>query len=384
MKIVYIYDAIARLGGAEKVLIEKMNYLADQYGQDIYILTTCQGKHAFPFPLSKKVKHTDLNINFHIKYKYSFPRRLYIEWQTNKLFINRLKYVVNDINPDILIATTYYYADTICNLECKAKKIVESHAAKAFTGINDGTKRNVLSQIFQKRKIIKCFKTIEKKSDAIVTLTDGDSKEWNAKNIFVIPNIVDLHNQQHSKLTNKVALFAGRLSYQKGLERMLKAWKTVINIKKDWTLRIVGEGELKENLVQLCRKLEIENNVIFVPKTNNMIEEYCNSSMFLLASRYEGFGLVLVEAMQCGVPCISFDCPYGPTDIIDNDQNGILVDNGNIEKFANAILKLIDDEDLRIKMGKTAIEKAQNYLPQYIMPQWIKLFEHLTLNNHIK
>lgn len=379
MKIIYIYDAIARLGGAEKVLTEKMNYLAEQYGQDIYLITTCQSKHPFSFPLSNKITHIDLDINFHKKYNYRLPTRLYVEWKINKRFIKKLNYTVNKINPDILIATTYFYANTICSLKCKAKKIIESHAAKKYTGINDGAKRNIISKIYQKWNITKCFKFIEENSDTIVTLTGGDAKEWNVGNVIVIPNIIDLHNQKHSKLDNKIALFAGRFTYQKGLDRMLEAWKIVVTQNKDWTLKLVGEGEQKEALIKKCRILGIEKQVVFAEATKNIIEEYCNSSIFLLTSRYEGFGLVLVEAMQCGVPCVSFDCPYGPSDIIDNNENGILVENGNINNFANAILKLIENEELRMQMGKAAMEKAKGYLPETIMPQWIDLFEQIKI-----
>lgn len=298
-------------------------------------------------------------------------------WNMNRLLKQKLKAVINELNPDIIISTTYCYADIVCNLKCNAKKIIESHVAKDSLGINDGVKRNFISYIHTKLKIKKYINTIEKKNDIIVTLTHGDANSWKTKNTVVIPNIVDLHNTEYSQHKEKTAIFVGRFTYQKGLERMLEAWKIVVSKRNDWTLKLVGEGEQKEQLKQQCQKLGITGNVIFAPATKDIEKEYINSSLFLLTSRFEGFGLVLVEAMQCGVPCVSFDCPYGPSDIIDNGVNGYLVENGNVEEFAKATLKLIEDDELRREMGKAAIEKAKQYLPENIMPKWIELYENL-------
>lgn len=377
MKIVYIYDAIARIGGTEKILVDKMNYLADNYNQEVYLITTSQGKHPFAFHLSKNVKHIDLPVRLHTIYQYSLLKRVYIGWKMNRLLKQKLKAVTNELTPDIIICTTYCYADITCNLKCKAKKIIESHVAKKLTGINDGIKRNFISKIYSKWKQKNVCKTIEKKSDIIVTLTQGDADSWNTKNVVVIPNIVDLKNTYYSQHTQKTAIFAGRFTYQKGLDRMLEAWKIVVSKRNDWILKLVGEGEQKEYLIQLCQKLGITDKVIFSPATKNIAREYINSSLFLFTSRFEGFGLVLVEAMQCGVPCVSFDCPYGPADIIDNGVNGFLIKNGNVEEFAKATLKLIDNDELRKKMGKAAIEKAKQYQPENIMPKWIELYKNL-------
>ena len=378
MKIIYFNDAIARLGGVERIFVEKMNLLANRYGQEVYLVTTCQGDHSLSFPLSSKVTHIDLSVRFHTKYQYTLPKRLYVGWKMDKELVIKLNNIVNEIDPDIIIATTYYKADTICQLKCRAKKVIESHIARNFNGINDGIERNIISRICKKWEISKSFKTVEKKSDVIVALTNGDAQDWHANNVVVIPNIVDLGNNSYSSLTNKTALFAGRFTYQKGLEKLLEAWKIIINKRNDWTLKLVGDGEQREYLINQCKRLGIESHVVFERMTQNMVNEYCSSSIFLLTSRFEGFGLVLAEAMQCGVPCVAFDCPYGPADIIDDGKNGMLVEHGNIEKFADAVLKLIEDDNLRLKMGKAAIEKAKDYLPETIMPQWIKLFNQLT------
>ncbi len=380
MKIVYVYDAIARLGGVERIWVDKMNSLADQYNEQVYLVTTCQGNHPLAYTLSDKIRHIDINVRFHTKYQYSLPKRLWMGWQMDRQLVEKLNGIVNDINPDIVIATTYYKADVVCNLRCNAKKIIESHVARICTGINDGVKRSFISEMYRRWMYKKYFKMIEGKGGAIVTLTSGDARDWNAKDILVIPNAVDMKNTTYSQLTNKTAIFAGRFTYQKGLDRMLEAWKLVVNKRSDWKLKLVGEGELKEQLVRQCKELGIENNVIFVEATKDIAKEYIDSSMFLFTSRFEGFGLVLVEAMQCGVPCVSFDCPYGPSDIIDDGINGYLIENGNIEKFADAVLKLIENDDLRMQIGKAAIEKSRQYLPENIMPQWIKLYNSLTDN----
>lgn len=377
MKIIYIYDAIARIGGTEKILVDKMNSLTTEYDQEIYLITTCQGNHPIVFPLSPKVKHTDLSVRFHTIYNYSFFKRIYMSWKMDRQLIKKLNEITDKIRPDIIIATTYYGADTICKIKCNAKKIIESHCAINFTGQHDGIKRNYISNLFKIWKLNKSYTAIKKRSDAIVTLTKGDAKDWNVNNVVVIPDIIDIKNKEYSQLTNKTAIFVGRFIYQKGLERMLEAWKIVVNERKDWTLKLVGEGELKNELKEQCQKLGIETNVMFVPATKDIAKEYINSSVFLFTSRFEGFGLVLVEAMQCGVPCISFDCPYGPSDIIDSGINGYLIEDGDIERFAQAVLKLINDDELRKKMGKEAINKAECYRPEIIMPKWIELYNNL-------
>lgn len=378
MKIIYVHDAIARLGGVERVFVEKMNYLAEEYAQNVCLITTCQGNHPLAFPLSDKVKHIDLSVRFHTKYQYSLPKRLYMGWKMDKELKVKLNDTVNSINPDVIITTSYYGADVVCQLKCRAKKIIESHAPKEFVGRNDGVNRNYISRMFRKWQYRQYFKTVEKKNDAIVTLTTGDAKCWNSENVVVIPNIVDLQVSTSTQQTNKIALFAGRFLNEKGLSRMLEAWKIVVDKRPDWTLRLVGEGDLKEELVRLSKTLGIENNVVFAETTKNIVAEYCNASLFLLTSRFEGFGLVLVEAMQCGVPCVSFDCPYGPADIIDNGHDGILVETGNVEEFATAVLKLINDNELRREMGKAAQIKAKKYLPEVVMPQWMDLFNRLS------
>lgn len=373
MKIVYIYEAIAIIGGTEKILVDKMNYLADVYNQEIYLITTSQGNHPIVFPLSKKVKHIDLSIRFHTIYQYSLLKRFWIKKRKTKELKSKLNHIINEINPDVIISTSHYAADIICKIKHKAVKIVESHIAR-YGKSND----NVIVSLLKKIEEVKRFKTIEKYSDVIIILTTGEAKQWNKKNIIVIPNTVDIHHATQSLLNNKTAIFAGRFTYQKGLERMLEAWKIVVSKRNDWTLKLIGEGDQKEQLKQQCQKLGINDNVIFAPATKNIEKEYKNSSLFLFTSRFEGFGLVLVEAMQCGVPCISFNCTYGPSDIIDNGVNGYLIENNDVEAFAKATLKLIENDELRKKMGDAAIEKAKQYLPEKIMPQWIELFKQLT------
>lgn len=373
MKIIYIYDAIAIIGGTERILVDKMNFLADVYNQEVYLITTSQGNHPITFPLSAKVTHIDLSVRLHTIYQYSLLKRFWIKKRMTKKLKLKLNHIVNEINPDIIISTSHYAADIICKIKHKAVKIVESHIAR-YGKSND----NKIVQLLKRTKEAKCFKTIEKYSDAIITLTTDNARQWKKNNVTIIPNIVDIHPIRQSFLNNKTAIFAGRFTYQKGLERMLEAWKIVVCKRKDWILKLVGEGDQKEYLIQQCQKLGIADNVIFAPATKEIAKEYINSSLFLFTSRFEGFGLVLVEAMQCGVPCVSFDCPYGPSDIIDNGVNGYLIENGNVEEFAKATLKLIEDDELRKRMGEAAIEKAKQYLPEKIMPQWIELFKQLT------
>lgn len=150
----------------------------------------------------------------------------------------------------------------------------------------------------------------------------------------------------------------------------------------DWILDIFGEGFYKDSLTRQIKDRKLEYSITIYPFTQNITQEYLNSSILALSSNYEGFGLVLIEAMSLGVPCVSFDCPFGPSEIIRNQEDGLLVKNGDIQGFANAICHLIEHEAERKAFGKSAKENVKRYSPQNIMPQWEMLFHKLTENDH--
>jgi len=124
--------------------------------------------------------------------------------------------------------------------------------------------------------------------------------------------------------------------------------------------------------------MSLEGIVTIHPFTSNILQEYSNSSIFALSSNYEGFGLVLIEAMGCGLPCVSFDCPNGPSEIIKHKEDGFLIKNGDIQGFAEALCHLITNEKTRKEFGKRARQNVMRYAPENVMPQWELLFNQLT------
>lgn len=379
MKIVYVYDAIARIGGVERILVDKMNYLAEVYGYEIYFITAAQGMHPFSFPLSDKVKHVDIDARFHVQYQYKYPERLWIKWKLDRDFKHRLQKQIALIDPDIIIGTTYYKADVICRLKCRAKKIIESHCVKSYTGQNDGIKRNILMQAIHGCLLKRSNRTVEKKSDAIVSLTYQDCRKWNKdeKQKFVIPNsIKEIHAPASTCSIHRV-ISAGRLTYEKGFDRLIKSWQKVYEKHPEWKLDIYGEGAEKINLTHLIQSLGLSAVITIHPFTTNMIQEYINSSIYALPSNYEGFGLVLIEAMACGIPCVSFDCPYGPSEIIRDREDGILVENNNTELLASAINHLIENSRTRQKYGENARINVRRFLSREIMEQWNRLLKQI-------
>lgn len=378
MKIVYIHDSIARIGGLERILVDKMNYLAEVYNYEIYLITSSQGEHPYSFPLSSKIKHIDINTRFHIQYLYKYPKRLWIKWKVNRKFKNNLQKRIQTINPDIIIGTTYYEADTISQLKCNAKIIIESHCAKSYTGKNDRIKRNLIIQLFYRLNLIRYNNIIKKNSYTIVTLTKGDAIEWGEPHkTYVIPNVITQIATTLSSCKNKKVIAVGRLTHQKGFDILIKIWK-IVNFKHpNWELDIYGSGELENILNEQICKEGLQNNITIHPPTTKIYQEMQNSSVFVLPSRYEGFGLVLIEAMTNGLPCISFDCPYGPSDIITDGEDGFLIHNGDIQAMADKICYLIENEEVRKEMGRKAHQSAMRYAPENIMPMWDKFFNEI-------
>lgn len=373
MRIMYITDALAVWGGIERVLSDKMNYLVQEYGYDVYIVTTEQGKHEIPFPLDERIHVQDLNIRFHQQYNYTGFKRMQKYRELDLLYKNRLKDYILEIKPDVISCIRDGYASTVLDIKGSIPTIFESHAMY----------RDV---VYEKSTLLHRFLIYLKRKkfgrlDKIVTLTQGDADDWKhvCDRVSIIPNVVHLNTSgKYSSCDEKNIIFAGRFDIQKDFGSMIKIWDIVQQRHNDWVLNVYGNGELKqfyENVVQ-AKKL----NIIIHPAVSDIMDKYRESSMLVMSSLYEPFGLVLPEAMSCGLPVVAFDCPYGPADIIKNGVDGFLVEDRNIEAFANRVCQLIEDVELRRKMGKAAIQSAQRYSNDIIMPQWKRLFCELV--NH--
>lgn len=377
MRIVYIIDSLAHTGGAERIISEKMNYLAELGVYDVYVITCYQFPQNCPnsYYLSEKVKQVDLCIPVYQQYKYKYPKRLFVKWRFYRRLYHKLEKAVDSINPDILIGMSYELGNVVCNIKCKAAKIIESHEARVFTMSGLQYKTNPFFN-----KIYRCFylRTIEKNADVVVTLTHSNALEWRkAKRVEIIPNFSSMSITKISDCETKRIISVGRLEWQKGYDRLIDVWKIVSKKYPDWKLDIYGKGTLELELRNIIKKTELDNISIH-HFTKDICTEYINSSICVLTSRFEGFSLVLLEALRHGLPCVTFNCPFGPEDVIDNNKCGYVVENGNIKLFADKLCFLMKNIETRKAFSKAAIEKASLYNKDSIMQQWDTLFKSLS------
>ena len=161
---------------------------------------------------------------------------------------------------------------------------------------------------------------------------------------------------------------------------MIDAWREVHKRHSDWIINIFGSGEYEERVRKQITEYGLQDVVIMKNPTDHIMEEYLKSSIYVMSSVFEGFAMVLLEAMACGIPCVSFDCPYGPRNVIKNGEDGFLVEYLNSNALAEKICKLIEDKDLRKQMGQNGRRNVMRFSRETIMPQWISLFDSLTKN----
>jgi len=380
MRIVYIINSLSHKGGAERIISDKMNYMATHWGYDVSVITCYQFPKTMPncYYLSDKVRQINLCITSHLQYKYGFPKRYWIRWQYARQLRKVLEEAVNSINPDIVIGLGYTLADVVCHIKCRAVKIIESHEARIFTkSFHLIGNYSLLSNIYYKLSRKKYLHIIEKEANVVVTLTKDDARNWKkAKRVEIIPNFSIMPISKISDCLSKRVIAVGRLEWQKGYDRLLNIWALVSKEHPNWQLDIYGEGSLETYLKDAIKEDKL-NNISIHPYTNNISMEYAASSICVLTSHYEGFSMVLLEAMRHGVPCITFDCPYGPKDLVDHEKCGYIIDNNNIDSFAEKLCYLIDHPEIRKSFSKAAINKAQLYQIDTIMNQWKLLFESL-------
>lgn len=372
MKILYLFRSLAVWGGIERILVDKMNWLASKGGIEVYMLTTDQGDHPIPYQVNNKVHIEDLGINFHRKYQLGYLKRMGISCLMRHQYKKSLSDCINRIQPDAIVCTTADPIDIITEIKGRVPLVVESHSICSRT-IEQGK-----YAVLRKYRRFKYLKSLSK-ADSVVALTEGDAEEWRHfhYHVKVIPNMLHPYpcRIEPSSLTSKRVIWVGRFDYQKRAEVAIGIWKQVANRYPDWCLDIYGEGEYGSEVTLMASSTQ---NVSVHKPTSHIFDCYSNSSVLISTSLFEPFGLVIAEAMSCGLPVVAFDCPYGPATIINEGVNGFLIPSDKVQYFADKLSLLIEDISLRRQMGQAALESSDRFIPDHIMPQWMALFDELS------
>lgn len=371
LKIIYSICGLYNSGGMERIISQKANYLADVLGYDVTIVTTDQNGRSLFFPLSPKVKHVDLGINYgdgEQDGKNVFVKVFMKKLKTRKHY-SRLSSFLEMEKADIVITTMNNDVEMIPRIKDGSKKICEFHFSRK-TKILEAP--NMILRFIQSIRMM-LWKKYFNKFDAFVVLTEEDRLAWgNLSNIAVIPNFVDCIPPYFDGVREKRVICVGRAVYQKGFDLMLNVWNLVSKRDKEWQLYIFGNGD-KTSLVNRAHKLGLLDSVHFMPATKDIEQEYNKSSIFALSSRYEGLPMVLLEAMAHGLPIVSFSCPCGPKDVI-NDSFGSLVENGNVKEFADSLLKWMHNAQKLYQGGLEAYTAIKKFDKNVIMDMWNNLF----------
>ena len=375
-KIVYCTPSLYIPGGVERVLTTKANYLAEVAGYDItIILTDGKGKEPY-YPLSHKVKIIQLDINFEELWHLSFFKKIFVYLKKQRIFKKKLTDTLMELRPDITVSLLRREINFLTSIKDGSKKVGEIHVNKTNYRNFESNNSNIIKAYFAKWWMNMLIKKV-KKLDSFIVLTNEDKEKWHEiSKTEVIPNPIPNLSPDIGNLKNKKVIAVGRYTYQKGFDLLIEAWRIVIEKHADWTLNIYGSGETKAFQEQIIR-LGIEKNCKLNGPTSNINEKYEESSILAFSSRFEGFGMVLLEAMSCGLPVVSFACPCGPKDIITDGKNGYLVEPENVKALAERICHLIEHEELRKEMGKAARKRAEDFQDDKIMQKWVDLFENI-------
>lgn len=366
------------MGGIQRVTAVKANALAEIPGNEVYIVVTDNKAGPVVHELSPKVHLIDLDINY---YDHNDERtaltNLIVGTAKGVPHKKALKRVLKQINPDVVISVGTSEKFMLTSMRKRTWKIIREFHSEKYYRLKHA--RSLLKKVQGKLSDFYEFHIVDKKFDRIVVLTEEDRetnwKDW--KNVSFVPNPVSFTCDEPSSLTEKSVISMGRLVPVKNFESLIRAFELVVKKYPDWVLKIYGDGELKASLQAQINELGLQNNVMLMGFSSAIDKELKQSSIFAFSSLVEGFALVIVEAMECGLPVVSYQCPCGPKDIITDGKDGFLVPVNDEKMLSERICSLIEDENLRRQMAVEARARAQHYHVENIAHRWMNLFNEV-------
>jgi glycosyltransferase involved in cell wall biosynthesis len=364
-------------GGVERVVTLKANYFADHLGYDVTIVVTDGDEKSVFFPLSYKVKVVNLEIHFDEMWHHSLMMKIIMYIHKQRLYKKRLADVLDIIKPDFTISTLRREINFISSLNDGSKKIGEIHINRAHYRNFSPNRSNPVKSIFAKFWMHGLVNKL-KRLDRFVVLTKYDRQAWQEiPHVDVIPNPLPFYPKIIKSPRRKRVIAVGRYFDEKGYDMLLEVWSIIEKSCADWELDIFGDGN-KPYYEGIAHSLNIDKKRCHLNDSISDIQkEYLESSLFVCTSRFEGFGMGIIEAMACGLPVVSFDCLWGPRSIITSGEDGILVENGDIKKMADAMVALINSPDSLSKMGQKARENVRRFDIEIVADKWKVLFDNL-------
>ena len=368
MRILYITDQVYLHGGAEKILIQKLNLWVKYFGYEVMLITLQQEGRAPFFPINAQVKHFDLGLVIPEKTSF-FTRKNIVDLPDHAKVLKRQ---IDAFKPDGIFLISLGFVRYILPFIAGRYPIYNEYHT-SYYGFQLGyEKLSPLNKIKKKLSyfLIEC---VENMYTNIVFLNQAEQNHYKRKNGVIIPNFYDDTEPRVKVPKQKQVISLGRLSYQKGYDLLIQAWDLISEEIPGWNLAIFGNGEKHAALQMQISKSKSRNTIELHPATNEVNLKLAASSFYVMSSRFETFPMVLLEAMSNNLPVVSFDCPTGPASILTNGEDSILVENGNIAALAENIKFLMLNEDKRIAMGAKASENVSKLDPKIIMQQWDNL-----------
>ncbi|MBR5703206.1 MAG: glycosyltransferase family 4 protein [Bacteroidales bacterium] len=367
MKIIYCHADVYNPGGMERVLLNKLRGWV-QRGYETMVVTTDQhGRPPF-YEFPPEVRMVDLGINYKDDNGRNPIAKTLGYLRKRKKHRKALTELLMRERPDIVVSLFPSESSFIPDIPDGSLKMLELHFNKQFRlqynrkgllGLADRIRTK------QDEKLVRKF-------DNFIVLTRQDAEMWgNLPNLSVMPNAVVTAPHVEHKPGNHRVIAVGRLDYQKGFDRLLDAWALIPEeLRKFWRLDIFGQGEWEDKLKQQIERLGIGDSAAVNQPTDKIFDEYAASDFLVMTSHYEGFPMVMIEAMACGVPTVCFDFLCGPRDIIANGINGIVVPEGDLRALAEAMQQLMEHPEQLGRLSEHAKRISEEYSQEVIMNRW--------------